>query len=101
MLLLRFGLALLLDVGFLRGLLSFGLLLRLCFCFGLDFGLGRLDFGFVAPAELRLDQIVSVLLHAAETVLGFNLALVQKVNDDLNILVKFVRHVKDSVLRRF
>ena len=90
-----------LDVGFLRGLLSFGLLLRLRFDFGFDFGLGRLDFGFVAPAELRLDQIVSVLLHAAETVLDFNLALVQKVKDDLNILIEFVRHVKDSILHRF
>ena len=79
--------------------------MRLSFGFGLDFGLnfdfGRLGFGLVASPELRLDQIVSVLLHAAETILDFNLALVEKVNDDLNILVEFVRHVKDSVLRRF
>ena len=76
-------------------------MLRLSFDFRLDFGLGRLDFGLVASAELRLDQIVSFLLHAAETILDFNLALREKVNDDLNILVEFVRHVKDSVLRRF
>ena len=80
-------------------MLSFRLLLR--FGVGFDFGLGRLGFGFVASAELRLDQIVSVLLHAAETVLDFNLAFVQKVNNDLNILIEFVRHVKDSILHRF
>ena len=86
-----------------RGFLSFRL--RLSFGFGFDFGFrldfGRLDFRFRASGELRLDQLVSFGVHAAETVFDFNLALVEKVNDDLNILIEFVRHVKDSVLNRF
>ena len=62
---------------------------------------GSFGFRFGAPPELRLNQLVSVGLNAAETVLDFDFAFVQKVNDDLNILVEFVRHVIDSILNRF
>ena len=86
--------------------MSFALLLRLRFGVGFDFGLGlfgfgRLGFGFGTSGKLRLDQLVSFRVHAAETVLDLNFALVEEVDEDLHILIKFVRHVKESVLHRF
>ena len=62
---------------------------------------GNFGFRFGAPSELRLDQLVSFRLNAAESVFDFELALVQKVNDNLHILIEFVRHVIDSILNRF
>ena len=86
--LLRLRLRFLLN--FLRRLRNF--LLRLRF-------LRRLD-GFSAR-EIRFDQLVGFRVHAAETILDFYSALVQKVDDDLLFLIEFFRHVKDSKLDRF
>ena len=68
------------------------LLLRLRFRFGLD--------GF-APSEVSLNHLISVLFDARETILNFNLALVQKVDNNLSVLIEFVSHVVDSILSRF
>ena len=56
--------------------------------FGGSFGLG-LD----APPELRLDHLVSFRIHAAESIFDFDFALSQKIDENLHILIKFVRHV--------
>ena len=77
-------------------------MLRFDFGFLLNFrrfGLGLFD--GLASAELRFDQFISVGLNAAVTVLDFEFAFVQKVDDDLRILVEFFSHVKNSVLSRF
>ena len=68
---------------------------------GLRRGRGLFGLRFIASSECRLDHFVSVGLNARETILDFDLALVEKIDYDLHILIEFVRHVVDSILNRF
>ena len=54
---------------------------------------GSFGLGLDAPPELRLDHLVSFRIHAAESIFDFDFALSQKIDENLHILIEFVRHV--------
>ena len=55
----------------------------------------------VSEAIAEVDEeLMEIYFDAGETIFNFNLAFVQKVDNDLHILIEFVRYVINSILNR-